>query len=67
MTGAMIVVAIGILLIIADWHMATKPDEKDKIKRRKPLNPVQRKMLLDMVVWTGAVAAGVWAATKYFS
>jgi hypothetical protein len=67
MTGAMIVVAIGILLIIADWHMATKPDETDKIKRRKPLNPVQRKMLLDMVVWTVVVAAAVWAATKYFS
>jgi len=63
----MVVVAIGIFLIIADWHMATKPDEKDKIKRRKPLDPVQRKMLLDMVVWTVVVAAGVWAATKYFS
>ena len=65
MTGAMIVVAIGILIIIADWHMATKPDERDKIKRRKPLNSVQRRMLFDLVLWTAAVAAGVWGVQKF--
>ncbi len=67
MTGVWITLAIGALLIIADWHMATKPDEKDKIKRRKPLNPVNRKHLRDIFVMTLVVAGGVWLATKYIS
>ena len=67
MTGVWITLAIGALLIIADWHMATKPDEKDKIKRRKPLNPVNRKHLRDIFVMTLVVAGGVWLATNYFS
>ena len=67
MTGVWITFAIGALLIIADWHMATKPDEKDKIKRRKPLNPVNRKHLRDIFVMTLVVAGGVWLATNYFS
>ena len=65
MTYALIAVAIGILIMIADWHMATKPDERDKIKRRKPLNPVQKKTLREMFIWTIAVAGGVWVATNY--
>ena len=66
MNWSMVVVAIGILIIIADWHMATKPDEGDKVKRRKPLKPAQKKMLLDLVLWTAVVATVVWAIPKYF-
>jgi len=66
MTGAMIALAIGFLLMFFDWRMATAPDEKDKLKRRKPLNPVERKKLRDMFMWTLGVAAGVWMAMKYF-
>ena len=66
MTGVLIAVAIGILLMIADWHMATKPDEKDKIKRRKPLTPVHRKQLRDMAVWTAVIAFAVWLVPRFF-
>ena len=65
MTGVWITLAIGALVLYADWHMATKPDERDKIKRRKPLNPVARKQLRDIAIMTCAVAGGVWLATKY--
>ena len=66
MTGALIALAIGALIIILDWHLATKPDEKDKIKRRKPLTPVGRRMLRDLFVMTLAVAGAVWMLGKYF-
>lgn len=67
MTGALITVAIGFLVLIVDWHMATKPGEKDKIKRRKPLSPVDRKQLWDVFVMTFVIAGGVWLATYFFS
>ena len=66
MTGALIALAIGALIIILDWHMATKPDEKDKIKRRKPLTPAGRRMLRDLFVMTLVVAAAVWMLGNYF-
>jgi len=65
-TGAIIALVIGFLLMFFDWRMATAPDEKDKFKRRKPLNPVEKRKLRDMFLWTLGVAAGVWMATKYF-
>ena len=63
MTGALITVAIGFVMLIADWHMATRPGEKDKIKRRKPLNPVDRKQLWDIFMMTLVIAGGVWLVT----
>ncbi|MBI4191061.1 MAG: hypothetical protein HY525_11050 [Betaproteobacteria bacterium] len=66
MTGALIALAIGAFIIILDWHLATKPDEKDKIKRRKPLTPANRRMLRDIFVMTLAVAAAVWVLGKSF-
>ena len=63
MTGALITVAIGFVMLIADWHMATRPGEKDKIKRRKPLNPVDRKQLWDIFVMTFVIAGGVLLVT----
>ena len=60
MTGVWIALGIGAFIIILDWHMATKPDEKDKRKRRKPLLPADRKQLRDLFVMTLAAAGAVW-------
>ena len=66
MTGALIALAIGALIIILDWHLATKPDEDDKIKRRKPLKPAGRRMLRELFVMTLVVAGAVWMLGKFF-
>ena len=60
MTGVWITLAIGALIIIVDWRIATKPDEKDKHHRRKPLSAVDRKQLWDLFVITLVVAGAVW-------
>lgn len=66
MTGVLITLGIGALLIIADWHLATKPDADAKIKRRKPLNPVNRKQLRDLFFGTLVAAGAVWMLAKAF-
>ena len=66
MTGVWITLAIGALLIIADWHLATRPDADAKIKRRKPLNPVNRKQLRDLIFGTLVAAGAVWMLSKAF-
>ena len=66
MTGVWITLAIGAFLIIADWHLATKPDADAKIKRRKPLKPTDRRQLRDMVFGTIVAAGAVWLVTKAF-
>lgn len=66
MTAALITFAIGALIMIVDWHLATKPDADAKIKRRKPLNPIDSKHLRDMFVGTLVAAAAVWLLTKAF-
>ena len=66
MTAALITLAIGALILIVDWHLATKPDADAKIKRRKPLNPIDRKHLRDMFVGTLVAAGAVWLLTKAF-
>ena len=60
MTGVWIALGIGAFIIVLDWHLATKPDERDKHKRRKPLSPVGRKHLRDLLVMTLVVAGAVW-------
>ncbi len=67
MTWSLIVVAIGIIMIIADWHMATKPDEKDKLKRRKPLGAVNARMMRDIVLWTAVLALVAYFLPGWFS
>ena len=66
MTAALITVAIGAFIMIVDWHLATKPDADAKIKRRKPLNPIDRKHLRDMLFGTLVAAGAVWMLTKAF-
>jgi hypothetical protein len=66
MKAALIALGIGILLIIVDWHMATKPDQKTVIRRRKPLSVGDRKRLRGLAVWTAGVTAAAWLLTKIF-
>ena len=66
MTAALITLAIGALIMIVDWHLATKPEADAKIKRRKPLNPIDRKHLRDMFFGTLVAAGAVWLLTKAF-
>jgi len=60
MTGVWIALGIGAFIIVLDWHLATKPDERDKHKRRKPLSPVGWKHLRELFVITLVAAGAVW-------
>lgn len=60
MTGVWITLGIGAFIIVLEWYLATKPDERDKHKRRKPLSPVGWKHLRDLFVMTLVVAGAVW-------
>ena len=66
MTAALITLAIGAFIMIVDWHLATKPDADAKIKRRKPLNPIDRRHLRDMFFGTVVAVGAVWMLTKAF-
>ena len=65
MIGALVVLAIGFLIIIMDWRMATPPDPKTK--RRKPLSPTDRKKLRDIFVATLVIAVVVYFFPKLFT
>ena len=60
MIAVWITLAIGAGIIIFDYIDATKPDEKDKHKRRQPLSPTKAKQLRDLFVGTLVAAAAVW-------
>ncbi len=66
MTGVWITLGIGVVLIIADWHLATKPDPDAKIKRRKPLTPTDRRQLRDLIFGAFVAAGAVWLLGKAF-
>ena len=66
MKGVLITLAIGALIIIVDWHLATKPDPDAKIKRRKPLNAAERRQLRDLFVGTLVAAGAVWFLMQGF-
>lgn len=67
MKAPLIVLALGILLIITDWFIATKPDERSYMRRRKPLSVGDKKRLRGMVVWTAAVTGIAWLLTKIYA
>jgi hypothetical protein len=67
MKAAMIALALGILLVIADWHLATRPDKRAVIRRRKPLSVGDRKNLWGMASWTAGVMAAAWLLTEIFA
>jgi hypothetical protein len=54
------------ILIIADYRMATAPDPADKYKRRKKLSPVAAKQLRSMLLWTIVVTAAVYYVPGWF-
>ena len=60
MTGMLITLAIGLAIIFFEWRIATKPDEKDKKKRRRPLSPVDVRRIRDLLFLTLVVAGIVW-------
>jgi hypothetical protein len=60
MLWAGIAFGIGMIIIIADYRMATAPDPTDKKKRRKKLNAVAARQLRDMFLWTCAISAAVY-------
>ena len=64
--AAGIAFAIGMVLIICDYRMATAPDPKDKHKRRKKLNPVAAKQLRGIFIWTCVVSAAVYYVPDWF-
>jgi len=64
--AAGIVFAIGMILIIGDYRMATAPDPTDKHKRRKKLNPVAARQLRQMFVWACLVSAAVYYVPTLF-
>ncbi len=64
MIRVLISVAIGILLIVADWRMSTPPDPKTK--RRPPLKFQDKVRLRGMVYWTIGVAVAVWFLPQMF-
>ena len=67
MLWAGIAFAIGMILIIADYRMATAPDPTDKYKRRKKLNAVSAKQLRSMFWWTIVVTVAVYFAPGWFA
>ena len=66
MLWAGIAFAIGILVMIADYRMATAPDPADRHKRRKKLSPVAAKQLRGMFLWTCVVAAAAYYVPGWF-
>ena len=58
--------AIGIVVMIADYRMATNPDPADRYKKRKKLNPVAAKQLRDMFLWTCGVAVAAYYVPDWF-
>ena len=66
MLWAGIVFGIGVIVIIADYRMATAPDPKDKFKRGKKLNPVAAKQLRSMFLRTIVVTAAVYYVPDWF-
>ena len=57
---------IGVILMFADYRMATAPDPTDKHKRRKKLDKVAGKQLRDMFLWTCAISAAAYFVPDWF-
>ena len=66
MEWAGVAFVIGMVLMLADYRMATAPDPKDKYKRRKKLNPVAAKQLRSMLLWTIVVSAAIYYVPGWF-
>lgn len=66
MEAALVVIALGFVLIIWEYRSATDPDPKDKLKRRKPLATPDMVRLRGLIFVTLMLAIGIWWATWFF-
>ena len=57
---------IGIIVMIADYRMATAPDPADRYKKRRKLSPVHAKQLRGMFLWTCVVAVAAYYVPGWF-
>jgi hypothetical protein len=64
MKGALIVLAIGFVIMIFDWRMAAPIDPKTR--RRKPLTPTAKKLLREIFFGTIVVAIVVYFFSMAF-
>jgi hypothetical protein len=66
MTGVWITLALGAIIIIFDYNAATKPDEKDKFKRRRALSKQAKDNLRQLFIGTIIAAGAVWVIGQMF-
>ncbi len=66
MTGVWITLVLGAIIVIFDYNAATKPDEKDKLKRRRPLTKQARENLRQLFFGTFVAAAAVYFIGQMF-
>jgi hypothetical protein len=64
MTGALIVLALGFVIIYSDWHMATPRDPKTK--KRKRLSPTDRMRLRQLFMATIVIAIVAYFFPTFF-
>jgi hypothetical protein len=66
MTGVWITLALGAIIIIFDYNEETKPDEKDRRRRRRPLSNTARTNLRQLFFGTIIAAVAVWVIGQMF-
>jgi hypothetical protein len=66
MTGVWITLALGAIILVFDYRDATKPDEKDKHKRRRPLTVQAKANLRQLFIGTLVAAAAVYFIGQMF-
>ena len=66
MTGVWITFALGAIIVIFDYVDATKPDEKDKHKRRRPLAKQAKESLWQLFFGTFVAAGAVYMIGQMF-
>ena len=66
MTGVWITFALGAIIIIFDYIHATKPDEKDKHQRRRPLTKQAKESLRQLFFGTFVAAGAVYMIGQMF-
>lgn len=66
MTGVWITLALGAIIIIFDYRTETKPDEKDKHKRPRPLSKQAKDNLRQLFIGTIVAAGAVYVIGQMF-
>ena len=66
MTGVWITLALGAIIMIFDYRSATRPDEKDKHKRSRPLSKQAKDNLRQLFFGTIVAAGAVYVIQQMF-